>query len=113
MLNPGGAKNDVCIVLQSVAEVDDFSAGIAHGGPGLRNSGLVSGEECKVHAFQMLRQDSLNERWFVIDLLKLAEHFLFIQQLEFGGGKAALAEYVADFLALEGSGTDQSYGEEI
>ncbi len=71
--NPGGAENDVGVVLQGVAEVDDLRAGIAHDGPDFRDIGLVGGEEGEIDALQMLGQNPLNERRLVIDLIELAE----------------------------------------
>ncbi len=106
-LHPGSAENDVGVVLQGVAEVDDFRAGIANGGPGFRDVGLVGGEEGKIHAFQMLRRYSLNDTRLVIDLLELTERILLVQKLDIDGGKAALAEDIANLLALEGGGSDE------
>ena len=75
--------------------------------------GLIGGEESEIHAFQMFGQNSLDERRLIIDLLELAEHVFLIQKLDIDGGKAALTEYVADFLALEGGGPDKGDGKEI
>ncbi len=49
-LQPGGAENDIGVVLQGVAEVDDLRAGIAHDGPGFCDIGLVGSEEGEIHA---------------------------------------------------------------
>ena len=72
-----------------------------------------AGKEGEIDAFQMLGQNCLDEGRLVVDLIQLAERVFLIQQLDVDGGKVALAQDIADFLALQRGRADQGDGEQI